>query len=377
VKPQAYFSPAELDRIHAYAGPQRALALGGLALTGATLAFVALRPPRRVRRALERAAARPRLGSLATGAGIVLVLGVVSLPLAAVAHQRDVDYGLSTQGWGGWASDVAKSGAIAAVLAGGGAALLVALMRRFERRWWMPAGVAVIALGALFTFIAPVVLEPIFNKFKPLPAGRLRSDVLDLARRSHVDVGQVYEVDASRRTTGANAYVTGLGSTKRVVLYDNLIRRYTEPEIRSVVAHELGHVKHRDVPRGILWLAIVAPPATLLVQRLTEQIAPRRAGPGPPVLPAAALSIALVSFGTGIVSNVVSRRVEGAADAYALRLTHDPKAFISVERKLTTDNLSDPDPPRWLTHLFGTHPPAIERIGYALRFERDRRATRR
>ena len=376
VKAQAYFSPAELDRIHDYVGPQRALAIGGLVVTGAALAFVALRPPRRVRRALERAAARPRLGSLAAGAALVIVIGVATLPFSAIAHQRDVDYGLSTQGWGGWTGDLVKSEAIAAVLTGGGAALLVALMRRFPRRWWVPGGVAVIALGALFTFIAPVVLEPIFNKFTPLPAGALRSDVLDLARRSHVDVGQVYKVDASRRTTGANAYVAGLGSTKRVVLYDNLIQNYTRPEIRSVVAHELGHVKRRDVPRGILWLAIVGPAATLLVQALVERIAPREERAGPAVVPAAALSIALVSFATGIAGNAVSRPVEARADAYALRLTHDPKAFIAVEQKLTTGNLSDPDPPGWLVDLFGTHPPATDRIGYALRFERGGGATR-
>src|SRR5437764_9313807 len=296
VKAQAYFSAAELGRIHDYVGPQRALAIGGLVVTGATLAFVALRPPRRVRRALERAAPRPRLGSLVAGAGLVIVVGVVTLPLGAVAHQRAVDYGLSTQGWGGWAGDLVKSEAIGALLAGGGAALLVALMRRFPRRWWMPSGVAVIALGALFTFIAPVVLEPIFNKFIPLPPGGLRSDVLDLARRSNVDVGQVYKVDASRRTTGANAYVTGLGSTKRVVLYDNLIQNYTRPQIRSVVAHELGHVKHRDVPRGILWLAIVGPAATLLVQAMVERIGTREAPPGPAGVPAAALPLAPAPF---------------------------------------------------------------------------------
>src|SRR3989440_9260665 len=213
-KAQASFSAAGLDRIHDYVGPRRALAIGGLVVTGATLAFVALRPPRRVRRSLERAAARPRLGSLVTGAALVIVVGVVTLPLGAVAHQRAVDYGLSTQGWGGWAGDLVKSEAIGAVLAGGGAALLVALMRRFPRRWWMPGGVAVIALGALFTFIAPVVLEPIFNKFTPLPPGGLRSDVLDLARRSNVDVGQVYKIDASRRTTRPNPDATGLGPTK-------------------------------------------------------------------------------------------------------------------------------------------------------------------
>src|SRR5437868_1928758 len=117
---------------------------------------------------------------------------------------------------------------------------------------------------------APVVLDPIFNRFTPLPKGKLRSDVLELAHRSGVHVGQVYRVDASRRTTGANAYVNGIGATKRVVLYDNLIKDYKPVEVRSVVAHELGHVKHRDVLRGLLWFAIVAPAATLLIQRLVE-----------------------------------------------------------------------------------------------------------
>jgi STE24 endopeptidase len=306
----------------------------------------------------------------------VVAIGLVELPFAAVGHQRAVDYGLSTQDWGGWSGDLAKSTAIGAVFAALGALVLVALMRRFPRRWWIPAGVLTVALGAVFTFLAPVVLEPIFNKFTPLPAGRLRSDVLALAERSGVDVGQVYEVDASRRTTGSNAYVTGLGSTKRVVLYDNLIRGYSRGEVGSVVAHELGHVKHRDVPRGLLWLVIAGPAATLLVQVLTERWAPRAAGEtgrgaGPAVLPAAALAIALVSFGTGIASNALSRRVEASADAYALRLTHDPKSFLAVEHKLTTDNLGDPDPPGWLRVLFGTHPTTVERIGYALTYERE------
>ncbi|MEA2353350.1 MAG: endopeptidase [Thermoleophilaceae bacterium] len=362
----AYFSPAQLDRIHSYVGPQRALAIGSLALSGATLALIALRPPR----AIRRAHAHRRLATAATGAGIVLAIGVVTLPLAAVSHQRSVDYGLSTQDWGGWAGDVGKSAAIEAALAALGALLLVALVRRFPRRWWIPGGVAVVALGAVFSFLAPVVLEPVFNKFTALPPGELRSDVLSLAKRSGVDVGQVYEVDASRRTTGSNAYVAGLGSTKRVVLYDNLIHGYTPPQVGSVVAHELGHVKHRDVPRGLLWLAIAALPATLLVQALVERIVPREGRAGAAVLPAAALSIALVSFGTGIASNALSRPVEASADAYALRLTHDPKAFVEVERKLTADNLIDPDPPGWLTTLFGTHPTTMERIGYALRFER-------
>ena len=370
---QAYFSESQLDRIRDYSRPQRLLGLGGLALTGGVLAVVAVRPPRRVRRALERAGARPVLGGAAAGAALSVALVVVALPLAAVRHSRAEEYGLSTQSWGPWLSDVAKATGIEALLAAGGAAILVGLMRRFPRHWWLPGSGAVVALSAVFVWLSPIVIEPVFNRFDPLPEGRLRSEVLDLAKRSDVEVGEVYRVDASRRTTGANAYVGGLGQTKRVVLYDNLIEDFSEAEVRSVVAHELAHVKNSDVPKGILWLAIVAPAGMLLIQRLTERLAPEADRPGPAALPAAAFSLAVVSFALGVAGNAVSRPVEARADAYALRLTQDPAGFIALERRLVTQNLSDPDPPGVLTTLFGTHPPAMERIGFALTYAREER----
>jgi STE24 endopeptidase len=165
--------------------------------------------------------------------------------------------------------------------------------------------------------------------------------------------------------------VGGLGSTKRVVLYDNLIEDFPPEQVRSVVAHELGHVKQRDVPRGLLWVAIVAPAGLFLVQRLTERMAPGERGPS--VLPAAALALGVVAFVLTIPGNAMSRRVEARADAYALRLTDDPEAFVGLEKRLVTQNLSDPDPPAALRGLFGTHPPAIDRIGFALTYERERR----
>src|SRR5436189_293473 len=156
----------------------------------------------------------------------------------------------------------------------------LALIRRFPRSWWAVGAVAVVVLSAVFVSYGPVILDPLFNKFTALPESPLRSAVLALARKDGVDVGQVYRVDASRRTTGANAYVNGLGHTKRVVLYDNLMNDFSPDQVESVVAHELGHVKHRDVPRGILWLAIAAPAGMLVVQRLTERLA-LGAGGGP------------------------------------------------------------------------------------------------
>jgi STE24 endopeptidase len=371
---EAYFSPSELDRVHDYREPQRWLVLGGLAIEGGTLALLALRPPRRLRRALERGRKRPILAAAAAGAGFAVLMVVVQLPISAVAEQRARDVGLSTQDWGGWTSDLAKQTGISIVLTALGAMILLGLIRRFPRSWFAFGAVALVVLSAVFVFFAPVLVDPIFNKFEPLPDGRLRSDVLSLADRAGVKVGEVYRVDASRRTTGANAYVNGIGHTKRVVLYDTLLDKFTPQEVDSVVAHELGHVKNRDVPRGLLWLAIVAPAGTFLVQRLTVRMAPEAAAgraAGPAVLPAAALAIALVGFVLNIGGNALSRRVEASADGYSLELYGHPDAFVGVERKLAVQNLSDPDPPGWVQLIFGTHPTTVERIGYALTWERE------
>jgi STE24 endopeptidase len=366
-----YFSASQLDRIHDYRGPQRWLGLGDLVVSGGTLALIALRPPRRLRRALERGKARPILAAAAAGGALSVVLVVVGLPLSAIAEQRARDFGLSTQDWGGWFGDLAKSTGIGVVFAGIGGALLMALIRRFPRAWWAVGAAAAVVLSAVFVSYGPVVIDPLFNKFTALENSPLRSEILALAHKDGVDVGQVYRVDASRRTTGANAYVNGIGHTKRVVLYDNLLNDFSPDQVQSVVAHELGHVKHRDVPRGLLWLAIVAPAGMLVIQRLTERLAPNDAGAGtrgagPAILPAAVLSIALVSFFLNIPGNALSRQVERSADGHALDLDGNTAAFIAVERKLSLQNLGDPTPPEWLQLIFGTHPSTVDRIGYAL-----------
>ena len=379
VDPQAYFSPGELERAREFRGPQRVLGVGGLVVSAGVLGLLALRPPRWVRRGLEAAGRRPLAGGAAAGAAISAVLVVATLPLDAIAHARAVEVGLSTQDWPAWLADVGKSTAIGAVFAAGGAVGVLALVRRFPRRAWIPGSAIVVALSAGFVFLSPLVLEPLFNRFTPLPRGELRSEVLDLAERSGVEVGEVYRVDASRRTTGANAYVGGLGSTKRVVLYDTLVERFPRDQVRSVVAHELGHVEGRDLLRGLAWLALVTPAALFLAQVLAERAWGRpegEAGPRlpatPAALPAVALSLALVSFAVGAAGNTLSRQVEARADGFALRLTQAPEAFIGLERGLSVSNVSEPEPPAAWHLLLGTHPTTVERIGFGLTFARKR-----
>jgi STE24 endopeptidase len=362
-----YFTPDQLDRAHAFRAPQRTILLVSAALEGVALLYLIARPPA----ALERLERRPISGAAAAGAALSSGLTVIAVPLSALSEQRSRDAGLSTQNWRSWAADAAKSTAIDAGMAAGGAAVAIGLIRRSPRAWWIPASAAIVGFSTLLVFAAPVVIDPLFNKFTPLPDGPLRSDVLALAKQANVDVGQVYRVDASRRTTATNAYVWGLGRTKRVVLYDTLLRDYPDDQVRSVVAHELSHVVHKDVPRGLLWLAIVAPAGTLLVKELAERLNGGRSLGLPAGLPALALAAGIVSTVSGAASNLLSRRVEMRADTFALDLTQDPAAFIGLTRSLAVTNLADPSTPKVFQLLFGTHPTTLQRIGAGLEWARE------
>src|SRR3954470_4156238 len=368
-----YFTPAQIDRGRAYDDGQLWLFVAALGAQGAVLVTLALARPSAVRRGLETLGARPVLGAAAAGAGLSVALGVAALPASVAAHQRAVDYGISTQSFGSWLADVGKSAAIGAVLAAAGGALLIALVRRFGGRWWLPGTVAVGAIAAVFVWLTPVVLAPLFNKFTPLPAtSKARAQVLRLARRAGVHVGEVYRVNASRRVRSLNAYVDGIGATRRVVLYDNLLRRANRPELRSIVAHELGHVKHNDVPRGLAFLLLVTPLGLLFTSELGGALI-RRTGVeerGPAALPAYALGLVVATLVLGVPGNQLSRQVEASADVFALRLTHDPQALIEVQRRLALSSVANPDPPGIVTALIGTHPSTVDRIGAAVAYER-------
>jgi STE24 endopeptidase len=369
VAPRAYFSAAQLDRAENFRSGQLWLLGASTAIELGVLVLFVRRPPRLIPR-------RPLPAGAATAALIAVTVTAATLPVRAVARERAKDVGLVTQSWTGYAGDVVKSTAIEALLVGAGGGLLVFGMRRFGRRWWIPGAAVVIAFGVATTYLSPVVIDPLFNTFKRLPDGELRSDVLELARRADVKVGQVYEMDASRRTTAANAYVSGLGRTKRVVLYDTLLDEFTPDEVRLVVAHELGHQHFHDVPRGVLYVAIVAPFGMLAVARLGERLAPKESMGTALAVPGVALALALLAPAITIISNQLSRDVEARADRFAMELTRDPEALIGFQKRIALQNVSDPDPPGWASFLLGTHPTAMQRIGQALavKEEEDRAA---
>ena len=371
-----YFSQAEIERARDYRSGQRLLFVVGLGAQGALIVALALGRPRSARRGLERLAERPLLGAAAAGAGISVAVAVVALPAQVWAHERSVDVGLSTQSLDSWLGDVAKSTGIGAVLAAIGAAILMAVVRRFGGRWWIPGAAGVVALSAVFSWLAPVVLAPLFNRFDPLPEGsRARAEVLELGERAGVDIGEVYRVDASRRSTALNAYVSGLGPTKRVVLYDTLLDRARQPELRSVVAHELGHVRREDILRGLAFIAIVAPLGLLLAREVADGLTDRSGvdSRSPAALPAYVVGLTVASILLTVPGNQLSREIEASADTFALETTDDPRALIDLQRQLTETNVSDPDPPGLVSFLLGTHPSAVERIGAAVAYEQGAR----
>jgi STE24 endopeptidase len=318
--------------------------------------------------------ARAVLGGLA----IVLVAEIVTLPLAAWRHTIMVRYGLSTQTWGGWTVDVLKSYAVSAVIA---AVALVGFytVTRLAPRWWWAFGAAgAAALVVLLSFILPVLVEPVFNKFTPMEPGPLRTELMSLAERDGVPVKDVLVADASRRTRAVNAYVSGLGPTRRIVVYDTLLREAPPAEVASVVAHELGHAKDRDVVSGTLIGALGAAAAVVALYLLGGWgWLLRTAGVDSMGEPRAlALMVAVVSL-AGIVAapaqSLVSRLVEARADAHALALTGDPATFEAMQRRLSTVNLGDPDPPRWEYLYSASHPSTVERMAAARAYARGER----
>lgn len=370
VREQDYFSAAELQRASEFRDTQRLLGLAALVAEGGVLVTLALWRPPILRRALRVTSRKPFLGGATVGAGIALTLAVAGLPLDAVSQSRARDVGLSTQTFSAWLGDQGRAGGVVAVLAALSGGTAVALCRRLGRRFWIGGSVLVVPGAVVFTWLAPILLAPIFNRFEPLPEGRTRSEVLALAERAGVSIGEVYRVDASRRSTALNAYVDGLGTTKRVVIYDNALRGLRPSELNSVVAHELAHQQEDDILRGLAFLTLVAPLGLLFVQ-LSAQALSGRTGDDirtPAGLPALALSLAAAAFVLGVPGNQLSRAIESRADAIGLELTRNPAALIDLHKRLAISNVGDPSPPKILHFLFGTHPTTMERIGSALSY---------
>lgn len=363
--PRDYFSAAELSRAHEYGRVSRALLLGSLAAQLVVLALLVwkARPLAEALEAIGRG--RIRTGVLVAIA-VPLALWLATVPFGAVSLWWRRRYGLSAQTAAGWLRDQAVAVGVECLLVAAAAGVTLGLAAWLGRSWWLAAAPLFVLAGVLYFVAQPLVVQPLFNRFEPLADQRLTAEIKKLGAKEGVTVDKVLVADASRRTTTANAYVSGLGPTKRVVFYDTILDgRFSTPELESVAAHELAHVARSHIWRGLGWFALIAIPGVLLVWWFTE----RRGGLPDPGLVPLAIAVALVySILVMPLGNLVSRRYEAEADWIALKATDDPQSFIGLEKTLTVTSLGDPDPPAWSNVLFGTHPTPMKRIGMAKAF---------
>jgi STE24 endopeptidase len=309
---------------------------------------------------------------------IVLLSRLLTLPFGLLVRRRNLEDGLTDQGLLDWFRDWALSSLLSWLLMAALLLLVVGLARRAARLWFVWCAVAVAALTFALSLVYPLLVEPLFNDFRSLPDGPLKEQVLELADTEGVQVQDVLVSDASRRTTTLNAYVSGLGSTRRIVVYDNLLRDVPPRQVLSVVAHELGHARHQDVllGTGLGALGSTAGIAVLALLLDTAWLRRRAAVSGPADPGAVALILALVTLGVLVstpAQNVVSRAIEARADLTALQATHDPDAFRGVQRNLARHSLADPTPP-WIGYvMFASHPTVLQRIALADAVERSER----
>jgi STE24 endopeptidase len=367
-----------MARGRAYASGRYAIFAGATALRLAILLVLVATPASATLRSLavRLVPAYPSIAVAVYVALLVLLFELVMLPLGYYAgFLREHAYGLSTQTAAGWFLDRAKAALLTLALAVPMGVVLSLLWRRYPGRWVLPAwglgGAAIIVLVAL----APVVIDPLFNTIRPLQRPDLRERVLAMASRAGIPVDQVYETDASRRTRKGNAYFTGLGHTKRIVLYDTLIAGSSPEEVELVLAHEIGHWQHAHIWKGIglsiLGLGILLWCGALVLEWAARRGAFHLASPADIAgLPLFLLVLFVLNLAGLPIQNAISRHFERQADRASLELTRDPAAFIRAEVQLARSNLADLAPPAPIVWLLYTHPPVADRIRMAEEFTR-------
>jgi STE24 endopeptidase len=367
--PSRWFDAVHLAAVDAYWTPLYIASVLTLVVRVGVPCLVAFTAPgqrlvRRVTGPMGRQ--RPALAAGIVGAGLMVAVDLLLAPLAFWAgYVREVAYGFRTSGPGGWAYDW-----IAARAPGWLAVFILivagyALAARRPRAWPAIAAVTGAVLTALVVFAAPHMLEPLRHSTVPLPDGPVRAEVETVLDRGGERVDRILVADASRRTTRHNAYISGLGVTRRVVLYDTLVEERPPEEVAMVVAHEVGHERNADLPRGTMAGAagaVAAVYATWVFIRWRVRTGRQRSVTDPEAAAAVVAFVVILTTLAMPVESALSRRAEAAADAAALDITGDPETFVTMNLELSRTNLSNPKPPTWVRLLWSTHPTTAERL---------------
>ena len=310
---------------------------------------------------------------LVAGVAFVFAAGfyVIDLPLSyyssfVLPHR----FGQSTQTHRSWLSDQLKEVLLSGVLGFVVIEIIYAMLRAAPTTWWLWVAAILLLFQVVLANLSPILIMPLFYKVIPLDEehAELTARLLRLAAQAQTQVRGVYKFDMSRRTKDANAALMGLGKTRRIVLGDTLLSEFTIDEIETVLAHELGHHVNRDIPIGMVFeTALTLIGLYIASLSMTWGIGwLGLTGPADPAsLPLFVLAMGLYGLLTMPLGNAYSRWRERQADAYALRTTHKPQAFISAMTRLANQNLEEVDPEPWEERLLHSHPALSKRIAMA------------
>ncbi|TEU12236.1 MAG: M48 family peptidase [Anaerolineales bacterium] len=302
-----------------------------------------------------------------------IVYGLFDFPLSyyggyVLPHR----YGLSTQSPGGWLADQAKGAALGLGMGLVAMEVMYYLLRAFPSIWWLLTGILFLFFIIVLANLAPLLIVPLFFKFRPLEDEELVSRLISLAERAGTRVRGVFTIDLSTRTTAANAALMGLGNTRRIVVGDTLMEKYDPDEIETILAHELGHHVHGDIWRGIVVQTALTLIGLFLADRLLRWGVAYFAFEG--LADVAAFPLVAIAMGGLAVlamplANAYARWREGLADQFSLEMTSKPQAFISSMTKLANQNLSEAEPEPWAEFLLYSHPAIGKRIKRAQGFK--------
>jgi STE24 endopeptidase len=313
-----------------------------------------------------------RLGSSAWAmAAFLFVVGVAmslpGLPFDWYAQFRlEEKFGFNTTTPGTWWIDRVKGLALGIVLGYPLLVLVLHLVKRTGSWWWLWAWGVVLAFQSVLMVIAPVLILPLFNKFTPLPEGTLRERLLQLSKRTEFTAKNIQVMDGSKRSRHSNAFFTGFGRFRKIVLFDTLIQQLAEPELEAVLAHEIGHFKKKHIPKLLIFSALSSLAGFYCVSVLAKQDWFYRAfgfepGNVAPALLLFGLLSGVVTFWLSPLAHWWSRRYEYQADAFAAKVMNEPRSLIGALRKLNEKNLSNLTPHPIYSGFYYSHPAMLER----------------
>jgi len=333
----------------------------------------------------ERASVRRFVQVLVFAPLIALTMDVMSLPTGIYDNWLDRGYGLSVQGWGSWFWDWAKGELLSVIFTIIIVWILYAVIRKWPRAWWFAFWLATIPLVLAVMFIQPLVIDPMFHKFEPLqvkdPGLTMELEKMVQRAGQTIPPERMFWMGAGEKTTELNAYVTGFGASKRIVVWDTTIAKMNTPQIVFVAGHEMGHYVLHHIPKGIAFAELVLLVVFYLGYRLIGGVL-RRWGAAWGIrdvsdyasYPALLLVVSVLVTVVGPVFSTYSRHVEHQADQYGLEVTHgltpDSGQVAAQSFNILGDvDLSDPAPKRWVINLFYDHPAIPDRIQYSLHYD--------